>query len=84
MNTPTPLSSDPDETVNVRAKYVRLLERRSDGLVSFEFSIGWPELSVDLLLPSAAFDEFCALHQVIWRDAPAPAPASTTPGDQPR
>jgi phenol hydroxylase P0 protein len=47
---------------------VRLLERRGDGLVSFEFSIGWPELAVELMLPAAAFDEFCARHQVIWRE----------------
>jgi phenol/toluene 2-monooxygenase (NADH) P0/A0 len=32
--------------------------------VAFEFAIGWPELSVDLLLPSAAFAEFCQRNQV--------------------
>lgn len=68
MTTDTPLSSDPTEQVDVRLKYVRVLERRADGLVSFEFSIGWPELAVELMLPTAAFDEFCARHQVIWRD----------------
>jgi phenol hydroxylase P0 protein len=56
------------ESVNVQLKYVRVLERRHDGLVSFEFSIGWPELAVELLLPTAAFDAFCSEHQVIWRD----------------
>ena len=49
-------------------KFVHVLERRSDGLVSFEFSIGWPELAVELMLPNAAFDEFCRQNQVIWRD----------------
>lgn len=49
-------------------RYVRVLERRADGLVSFEFSIGWPELAVELMLPAAAFDEFCCQNQVIWRD----------------
>lgn len=77
--TPHPEPSDP---VNLRAKFVRLLERRPDGQVSFEFSIGWPELSVELMLPATAFDEFCARHEVIWRDEPSPAP--TTHGDQPR
>jgi phenol hydroxylase P0 protein len=56
------------ESVNVQLKYVRVLERRHDGLVSFEFSIGWPELAVELLLPTAAFDAFCSEHRVIWRD----------------
>ncbi len=54
--------------VDLQRRYVRLIERRGDGLVSFEFSIGWPELAVELMLPSAAFDEFCTRHQVIWRE----------------
>lgn len=45
-------------------KFVRVIEERTDGLVAFEFSIGWPELAVELLLPRAAFDEFCTTHQV--------------------
>lgn len=55
-------------STDLQVKYVRLLERRADGLVSFEFSIGWHELAVELMLPSAAFDEFCTTNQVIWRD----------------
>ena len=31
---------------------VRVIERRADGLVAFEFSIGWPELAVELMLPA--------------------------------
>jgi phenol/toluene 2-monooxygenase (NADH) P0/A0 len=45
-------------------KYVRVIERRPDGFVAFEFSIGWPELAVELLLPASAFDEFCAAQRV--------------------
>lgn len=45
-------------------KFVRIKETRPDGLVCFEFSIGWPELSVDLMLPWPAFDEFCVRQQV--------------------
>ena len=45
-------------------RFVRVLEARADGLVAFEFAIGWPELSVELLLPSAAFAEFCSRNQV--------------------
>lgn len=82
MTTDTPLSSDPTQRVDVRLKYVRVLERRPDGLVSFEFSIGWPELAVELMLPAAAFDEFCARHEVIWRDDPSID--NTTTGDKPQ
>ena len=42
---------------------VRITERRADGLVAFEFSIGWPDLVVELLMPAAAFDEFCAAQR---------------------
>lgn len=45
-------------------RYVKVLERMPDGLVSFEFAIGWPELSVELLLPPQAFEEFCHVNRV--------------------
>jgi phenol/toluene 2-monooxygenase (NADH) P0/A0 len=49
---------------DIALKYVRVTEVRDDGLVMFEFSIGWPEQMVELVLPQPAFDEFCATHQV--------------------
>ena len=45
-------------------RFVRLIETRADGLVAFEFAIGWPDLAVELLLPAPAFAEFCATHRV--------------------
>ncbi|MFP8779953.1 phenol hydroxylase subunit [Hydrogenophaga sp. RWCD_12] len=45
-------------------RFVRVTERRADGLVSFEFSIGWPELAVELMLPAAAFEAFCTDNKV--------------------
>jgi phenol hydroxylase P0 protein len=45
-------------------KFVRVIEERADGLVAFEFSIGWPELAVELLLPAPAFADFCATQRV--------------------
>lgn len=59
-------------------KFVHVTEDRADGLVAFDFSIGWPELSVELLLPRAAFDEFCATHHVVRLEARA---ADPTPVD---
>lgn len=49
---------------DVTRKFVRVTGERAGGLVVFEFSIGWPELAVELVLPRAAFEEFCATHQV--------------------
>jgi phenol hydroxylase P0 protein len=41
-------------------RFVRVIERRPDGFVEFHFSIGDPSLFVEMLLSTAAFDEFCA------------------------
>jgi phenol hydroxylase P0 protein len=60
-----PMTASP--TLDTRKRYVRVLDRH-DGLVAFEFAIGWPELMVELLLPEAAFDEFCATQRVIRLD----------------
>lgn len=49
---------------DIASKFVRVREVRADGLVCFEFAIGWPELFVDLMLPQAAFDDFCVRQQV--------------------
>ncbi|MEN9849095.1 MAG: hypothetical protein RL368_1835 [Pseudomonadota bacterium] len=49
---------------NVTQKYVRILETRADDMVEFEFAIGEPELFVELMMPSAAFKEFCATNSV--------------------
>ena len=49
---------------NTARRFVRVTEERADGLVAFDFAIGWPELSVELLLPTAAFAEFCIANRV--------------------
>lgn len=40
--------------------FVRLLRRRPDGYVEFVFSIGDPELGVELILPAEGYTRFCA------------------------
>jgi phenol hydroxylase P0 protein len=47
------------------AKYVRVRNRRPNGLIEFDFAIGAPEIFVELLMPVAEFDEFCATNRVI-------------------
>ncbi|WP_296225761.1 phenol hydroxylase subunit [Ralstonia sp. UBA689] len=69
MTTQLTTPSDEMPIVDITRKYVNRIERRSDGLVSFEFAIGWPELSVDLLLPEPAFTAFCERHQVTRLDS---------------
>jgi phenol hydroxylase P0 protein len=80
----TPAPAGPPEAGEpgtLQRKYVRVLERASTpgGLVAFEFSIGWPDLSVELVLPRPAFDAFCAMHRVELLPTSAAPPAPATP-----
>lgn len=59
-----------DQPVDVaRQPYVRLLRRRSDGFVEFVFSIGDPDLGVELILPEKAYAQFCAHNRVRFLSA---------------
>ncbi len=58
-------SEEPPLAVDVRRKFVAVKEISADGNVRFDFAIGWPELSVELALPQAAFDEFCVRNRVL-------------------
>lgn len=53
-------------------RYVRVCEQRPDGFVEFEFAIGDPALCVELMLPEAAFHEFCLANAVIVLDPATP------------
>ncbi|MGS0755837.1 phenol hydroxylase subunit [Roseateles sp. GG27B] len=63
--TSTPATAPAAErTCDVTRRFVRIKQLRADGLVCFEFAIGWPELFVDLMLPRLAFDDFCVRQNV--------------------
>jgi phenol hydroxylase P0 protein len=55
----------PEVTFDPTRRYVRICEQRPDGLVEFEFAIGDPGLCVELMLPEAAFHDFCLANAVI-------------------
>ena len=52
------------EGFNPEKKWVRCTRIRDDGMVEFEFAVGDPQLYVELLMTSAAFEEFCEMHRV--------------------
>lgn len=64
-----PIPLRPARAFDVLQRYVRLRETRADGFVLFDFAIGDPDLSVELMLPQAAFNAFCRQQQVRWIDA---------------
>ena len=39
---------------------VNVLRRRDNGFVEFEFSVGWPELVVELTMTEPDFQAFCS------------------------
>ena len=45
--------------------YVRVTRTDRQGYVEFQYAIGDPALHLDMILPPAAFAEFCARHQVV-------------------
>lgn len=49
-------------------KFVHVTELRQDGFVEFDFAIGEPELFVEMILPAAVFDDFCAMNKVTFLD----------------
>jgi phenol hydroxylase P0 protein len=51
---------------DIKQRYVRFQRMRADGYVEFSFAIGEPELAVDLILPLAAYREFCRANKVTY------------------
>lgn len=63
--------------VDLTRKSVRVLERRDNGFVLFEFSLGWPELAAELMLTQADFAAFCAAQGVQPSEGPDAGLASS-------
>lgn len=63
--------SAPDDGFDTRRRYVRITRRRPDGFVEFEFALGEPGISIDMVLGCAAFEEFCANNRVVPLDPEA-------------
>lgn len=51
---------------DVSKKFVRVMDVRENGMVEFEFSVGEPEMAVELIMPTPAFEEFCRNNQVVF------------------
>ena len=71
---PPPLA-DNSLQCDVSRKFVRVLKRRDNGFIEFEFSIGWPELSVELMLPERDFEAFCATQKALRLHDASPSQA---------
>jgi phenol/toluene 2-monooxygenase (NADH) P0/A0 len=72
----------PDLTVETAQKYVCVRDVNSEGNVRFDFAIGWPDVCVELVLPQAAFDEFCRQNDVKTMEPPDGGLQSINSGEQ--
>lgn len=45
-------------------RFVRVTAEREDGFIEFDFSLGDPDLYVELILPRSAFNQFCDNNDV--------------------
>lgn len=71
-----------DSATSVLArKYVRVNRVRESGIVEFLFAIGDPDLSIELIMDGAMFDEFCVRNQVIRLDSAVPGSVGETRSD---
>lgn len=70
--------SAPPTPFDLQRRFVRIVDERADGMVAFEFAVGEPGLFVEMILPQAAFADFCT-HQGAVPERVAPQP--TAPAD---
>ena len=61
MSTTQPLSND---AWDVQRRFIRIVQEHDNGMVEFEFAVGEPGLFVEMVMPRAQFDDFCATQGV--------------------
>ncbi|MDX1369194.1 phenol hydroxylase subunit [Pseudomonas sp.] len=49
-------------------RYIRVRSEPGARFVEFDFAIGYPDLFVELVLPQAAFTQFCQHNRVVVMD----------------
>lgn len=62
---------------DITRKFVRAMHTLPNGMIEFEFAVGDPDLTAELVMPKAAFDEFCKANQVEVLTVDKPQPSDT-------
>jgi phenol hydroxylase P0 protein len=70
-----------EPSFDITRKFVRVMRTLPNGLIEFEFSVGDPDVAVELVMPKAAFDEFCANNQVEMLTGEKAAPVDADAAD---
>ena len=63
----------PKEQFDTSLQYVRVTGNRDDGFVEFDFSVGQPEVALEMVLKQQDFEKFCEEQKVIFLDDEAVA-----------
>lgn len=61
----------PKEQFDTSLHYVRVTDKRDDGFVEFEFSVGQPEVALEMVLKQQDFEKFCEEQKVTFLDEEA-------------
>ena len=56
---------------DVTRRFVRVLGELPGGLIEFEFAVGDPDVSVELVMPRPAFEQFCLANGAVLLGAEA-------------
>lgn len=46
-------------------KFIRVTRKRTGDIVEFDFAVGSPDIWVELIMPRASFEDFCATNSVV-------------------
>ena len=67
--------------LDTRQRWVRVTGERAGGFIEFDFAIGEPDLTVEMILTPEAFAEFCAANQVEMLPPRNPDTGADEPND---
>jgi phenol/toluene 2-monooxygenase (NADH) P0/A0 len=60
--------NDPQPLFDSTRRFVRITAQRDDGYVEFDFSVGDPDLAVELIMNRTMFERFCETNAVTTID----------------
>lgn len=81
MNRPEQLVEMVPATLDTRQRWVRVTGERAGGFIEFDFAIGEPDLTVEMILTPEAFAEFCAANRVEMLPPRDPEAGTDEPSD---
>lgn len=81
MNRPEQLVEMLPANLDTRQRWVRVTGERAGGFIEFDFAIGEPDLTVEMILTPEAFAEFCAANRVQMLEPRDPEARDEEPND---